>query len=145
MKKLYFGHPKGTYDTKYEIATLDRIRRSFLCENDPTVVNPNNPRHETGAARYRITAGTESSMGYWLALVRSCDAGVFLLMPDGMWSYGTALEAKELLQKGAPVWTIAFDGTLVRVADIPPTRCLSREETTKANEGIRVMATWKGH
>lgn len=140
MKRMYFGHAKGTYGTQLETLTIARIKRSVLFHGDPLFVNPNDPLHEERAEGYRLGTKSDSSMPYFLDLARSCDIGVFLLMPDGRWSYGTALEAQELLRKSAPVWSIALDGTYVRVTSIRPTRIMTREETTDWNKGLRMMS-----
>lgn len=139
-KKLYFGHPKGTYDTDVERRVLKRIsEHPDLCYFE--LINPNQPLHELRAMGFRATHPSGSSMPYFLAIARSCDAGVFLIFPDGKWGSGTFDEAMELDQKGAEVWAFTFEGRLFGVNKLNPTWRLSREETSKRNRACRKTLT----
>lgn len=131
-KKLYFGHPKGTYDTELERAILKRIAgHPALCYF--RLINPGLPIYDLLAAGFRETHPSGSSMPLFLAIARSCDAGVFLVFPDGKWTWGVFDEAAELYNKGAPVWAITFEGSVSLINRMNPVWRLNKEDTSKRN------------
>jgi len=139
-KKLYFGHPKGTYDTELERRTLRRIAEhpDFL-EYD--VLNPNQPIYELRAEGVRYTDPNGSSMVFFLALARSCQGGIFLIYPDGRWGSGIFDEAEEVFYQAYPVWSIDFDGRICDINRLNLDWRLSKEETSARNRACRKKLT----
>ena len=131
-KKLYFGHPKGTYDTELEKRILKRIAKhpDFL-EYD--VLNPNQPIYSLRAEGIRETSPDGSSMEFFRALARSCQAGIFLIFPDGKWGSGIFDEAEEIFYQAYPVWSIGFDDGVSTINRLNPEWRLSRDETSARN------------
>ncbi|MBI4068505.1 hypothetical protein HY413_03830 [Candidatus Kaiserbacteria bacterium] len=135
-KKLYFGHPKGAYNTELEKQILKRIREHpDLLEYD--VLNPNQPIYDLRAEGIRYTAPDGSSMEFFRALARSCHAGIFLIFPDGKWGSGIFDEAEEIFYQAYPVWSIGFDGRISCINCLNLSWRLSREETSARNREWR--------
>ena len=135
-KKLYFGHPKGTYDTALERMILKRIAEypDFL-END--VLIPNQPIYSLRAEGIRYTNPDGSSMGFFRALARSCQAGIFLIFPDGKWGSGIYDEAEEIFYQAYPIWSIGYSGDISTINRLNLAWRLSKEETSARNRECR--------
>ncbi len=137
-KKMYFGHPKGTYDTELEKQILERIHEhpDFL-EYD--ILNPNQPIYSLRAEGIRYTSPDGSSMAFFRAIAHSCQAGIFLIFPDDKWGSGIFDEAEEIFYQAYPVWSIGFDGRICEINNrLNPDWRLSRKETSARNREWRI-------
>lgn len=136
-KKLYFGHPTHLYGTGIEAYLLQRIAEQFP---DWEIINPNGPEHQKG---YR-----SRGMDYFLELVRSCHAGVFLRFSNDHWGAGTFQEASALLHLGQlKVWVIDRQGNLrgistlgLKKLDRRATRTRLKEEAVR--ETVEMILRW---
>lgn len=139
-QRLYFGHPKGIYGTDLEhmLKHLILSHANFL---QFEMVNPSDPEHERNV-RALLARVDGSPMPYFLDLVSSCNEGIFLPFPDGMWGCGIFDEAAVLLAQKKRVWTISTGGTVSPVTTLDPLHRLDRLETRGRNlRGVSAFTT----
>lgn len=90
IAKLYFAHAMTDYDNERERKALHLIKITFP---DWEVINPNTMQHATVANGYKFAG--QNAMDYFCAIVRSCDAVVYLPTEAGEIGPGVAKEIIE--------------------------------------------------
>ena len=131
-KKIYFGHPMNTYGTPLEDRLLAAIERAFPGWQ---IENPNQEHHQEGCRQWE--AATGNPMRYFFEEVLPyCHAGIFLPFRDGMWGHGIFGEAIVLLEQECPIWKIAPDGAVTKIADLDVGSELSIDETLARIRGV---------
>lgn len=124
FKKIYFGHPVASFNTKEERQLIRHIKEAFP---DYKIENPNQPCHDEGYQRYEAKTG--NGMDYFLAEVLPyMDAGVFLPFSDGKLGAGVFWEAEFIANAGKPIYEISLERIIIFMA-IDVSRRLSAEET----------------
>ena len=123
-KKLYFGHPVNTYNTKKELELAEIIQKEFP---DHLLENPNHPRHQEAYREWKERTG--NGMDYFFTQVLPLmSAGIFLPFTDRMFGAGVFGEAAFIAARKKPVYEISYAGKIVKLK-IEPARALSIEQT----------------
>lgn len=91
MMHCYFAHPVTSYNTPEEAAAIAAIQARGW-----SVVNPNSPAHE---AEYK-----RQGMGYFFALVDTCDVLTFMRFPNGAIGAGVGGEIDRACARGTPIF-----------------------------------------
>lgn len=129
QKLIYFAHPINTYKTSLEQKLLNLLAARW---KDDIIVNPADRKHEVVVQKLKENNPDANVMGYFVDLVKSCDAVVVLPFGDGKWGAGVYKEAEAVLnlQNGKWVWVIDPITYDIRfVPKLNPKLCLSVEET----------------
>ena len=112
--RCYLAHPVTDYGgTARQRRAIELIE---LCGME--VVSPDAPHH---GVQYLMRG-----MGYFVELVRECDALAFMRFPDGSVGAGVAREIRTALAEGMPVYDT--DHGMSRVSQMPGS-VLSVDET----------------
>lgn len=110
-RELYFGHPVNAYKTPQVPCPLEDELLRKIAEAFPAwkIVNPNEPKHQTGYEDWKATTG--NGMGYFInEVMPSCHGGIFLPFRDGRWGAGVFKEAQFFENEHFPIWTITPEG-----------------------------------
>ena len=123
---IYFAHPKATYGTALEAASIHTLTAKGW-----DVVNPADPQHQQACGK---------DIQKWGSLANSCQALAFLPFEDGAVGAGIVHEASRVWEAGKPVWELDPSGlTAVPVSQWPGNRVLLSVEDTRArNASARV-------
>lgn len=106
---IYFSHPIVDYDTKFESLVEKFIETTF----EDSVENPNQTKHQK---EYAV-----QGMEYFINLARSCDACVFVRMPNGKLGAGVAKEVESFMKDDKPVFEFdRFENIIKDVKVMPP-------------------------
>lgn len=126
--KLYFAHPKNTYNTAVERKTMEFLKRNPLFYQYD-ILNPNSPEHQKECKR--LKDANEDYMGYFTGLVSNeCKALAMLPFGNGAVGAGIAKEAQQALDEEKPVFYINPETFLVhKVTTLEIFTILSVEET----------------
>ena len=118
--KIYFGHPRAFYKTKYESKSLMLIKKKWP---NHVIINPGQPgRFDTSVAK--------SGFKVFFSMVARSQLGIFMSMKDGKWTMGTWREAVRTEQEGKEVWRVnPWKGTITKMSNVKSIKPLSNKET----------------
>lgn len=90
--RIYYAHPRGTYDTVQECNDLDTLETMGF-----VVLNPNQRHHQENCH------ACADVMDYFLNLVGACDALAFRSFEDGLVGAGCVKEINHAIELGLPI------------------------------------------
>lgn len=124
FKRIYFGHPVASFNTKEERHLIRRIREAFP---DYDLENPNQPHHRERCEIYRAKTGKVLDY-FFTEVLPHMDAGIFVPFSDGKWGIGVFKEAQFMANAGKQIYEISLEGIITNMV-LDETKVLSLEET----------------
>lgn len=137
-KRLYFAHPKGTYDSNIETTAQHYLKALFPRHE---IVNPSDPEHQQH---------TDRKISYFKQLAGECDDLVYLPFGDETIASSTAEEIKSALRNKRNVHELHVrdsgmpSSMCSKVEKLDTTRVLSIEHTVAHNRVAKEMAQSAG-
>lgn len=117
--KLYFAHPRATYNTEIEDKAIKYITKQFP---DHIIVNPN----------VDWIQGKANSMGFdiFFKVINTVDVIVGMTFKDGRWGMGMYREAIHGESKGKQIYELnPYNGKFNKIDNMKSIKPLSAEET----------------
>jgi len=95
-KKLYFGHPRLYYNTKWETKAIQMIMKKFP---DYIILNPNQRNRFEKSVK-------KGGFKIFYTLTERSNIGVFMLLEDGRWGGGIYKEAEYMEKQNKKIFEV---------------------------------------
>lgn len=114
--KIYYAHCRAIYDTPQEQRDIDTLQRLGF-----EVENPNSEKHSSESAKHN------EPMGYFVGVVKECDALAFRGLVNGTITNGVAIDIAIAREFKKPV---------IELPSMIYNRILSKEQTLQVLEEL---------
>lgn len=101
LVKIYFAHPKDTYDTEYELLCIERIKKLYPLKeivNPKDIEIPDNEKNPRGYAEFMV-----QMQKYYFPAIDCCDLLIAAKTRNGKISGGVRKEIEHATRKGIPI------------------------------------------